>query len=227
MRAQRNPNFANKLNALPLSSPFQGSHRLSRNCQLPWVPWELSLLSSIIIKEVHLLQGGCLRCTDGCNAVDTSRHHFHCISIWIQMNAIYFWRYCAPVPALVWLHLLQGRLSGTASPVWFVFPSWSCPYSCLYWQGKNVTWPNASPVPKGNDSISTLHFIHIKCPHLVSEVFQITELAIQFITDIINPESIESQLVSSHKMWWFLSQALDSWDLACFGMPEWLCSISH
>lgn len=70
-------------------------------------------------------------------------------------------------------------------------------------RGKNVTWPNASQVPKGNDSISTLHLIHIKCPHLVSEVFQITELAIQFITDFIYPESIESQLVSSHKMWGF------------------------
>lgn len=155
------PKFCCYAECSALVKSFQGSHCLLHNCRLPGVPWELSLLSSVIIEEVHLLQGGCLRCADGWDTIDASRHHLDCFYFWMLQGTKWmlfipedFVHQCLPLGDST---DCSGRLSGAVSPVWFVFPSWCCPYSCLCWQGKNATWLNASHVPKGNDSISTLH----------------------------------------------------------------------
>lgn len=111
------------------------------------------------------------------------------------------------------------------------FLVWSLELSLL--AGENATWSNASDVPKGNDSNSTLcldikgeDLLHNKCPNLVPEA----SISDDWVSNLIyhwlyKPRNHIKPIVFFPSNVMFSSQSLDSRDLPCFAMPESLCSI--
>lgn len=129
IKAQRNLNFVDIPNALILSNLFQESHHLLNNWQLP-----VNLLRAVTVLICHNWRG-----PPASGLISQMcwwlRYNRYILSPpWlllfldaakVEINVIYSWRSCAPMPALGCLHILQ-RLLATVSPVCFVFLSWSC-----------------------------------------------------------------------------------------------------
>lgn len=160
IKAQRNLNFVDILNALILSNLFQESHHLLNNWQLP-----VNLLRAVTVLICHnwrgppasgLISQMCwwLRCNRYILSPPWLLLFLDAVKV--EINVIYSWRSCAPcLPLGVWTYcrgywplchlfalsfVLGLALRGSSAG-----------------KGRNATWMNACKMPYGNDRTFTVY----------------------------------------------------------------------